>query len=77
VLNRRFAIAGVGLTLAFKVNVRDAIDRGELVSVLEKYCAPFPGYYLYYPQRRQASRALRAFIDHLQKWRRESRTRRR
>ncbi|HET9636585.1 MAG TPA: LysR family transcriptional regulator [Gemmatimonadaceae bacterium] len=77
VLNRRFAIAGVGLTLAFKVNVKDALDRGELVSVLEKYCAPFPGYYLYYPQRRQASRALRAFIDHLQKWRRESRTRRR
>lgn len=77
VLNRRFAIAGVGLTLAFKVNVKDALDRGELVSVLEKFCVPFPGYYLYYPQRRQASRALRAFIDHLQKWRRESRTRRR
>jgi len=77
VLNRRFAIAGLGLTLAFRVNVQDAIDRGELVSVLDKFCLPFPGYYLYYPQRRQASRALRAFIDHLQRWRRVSRTKRR
>jgi len=77
VLNRRFAIAGLGLTLAFRVNVQDAIDRGELVSVLDKFCVPFPGYYLYYPQRRQASRALRAFIDHLQRWRRVSRSKRR
>jgi DNA-binding transcriptional LysR family regulator len=72
-LNRRFAIAGLGITLAFREHVRDALGRGELVSVLEKFCAPFPGYYLYYPQRRQASRALRAFIDHLQGWRRASR----
>lgn len=26
---------------------------------------PFPGYYLYYPARRQASPALRALIDYL------------
>jgi DNA-binding transcriptional LysR family regulator len=77
VLNRRLAIAGLGLTLAFKVNVKDALDRGELVSVLDKFCVPFPGYYLYYPQRRQASRALRAFVDHLQRWRREPRSKRR
>ena len=57
------------MTLAFESNVRDAIDAGELVSVLEEFCAPFPGYYLYYPQRRQASRALRALIEHLQRWR--------
>lgn len=68
-LNRRLAIAGLGVTLAFESHVRDAIARGELVSVLEKFCAPFPGYYLYYPQRRQASRALRALIDHLRQWR--------
>ena len=68
-LNRRLAIAGLGVTLAFESHVRDAIARGELVSVLEEFCAPFPGYYLYYPQRRQASRALRALIDHLRRWR--------
>jgi DNA-binding transcriptional LysR family regulator len=73
VLNRRLAVAGLGITLAFRENVKKFLDSGELVSVLDKYCAPFPGYYLYYPQRRQASRALRAFIDYLTRWRRNSR----
>jgi len=36
------------------------IERGELVPVLEGICPPFPGFYLYYPQRRQASPPLRA-----------------
>jgi DNA-binding transcriptional LysR family regulator len=53
--------------------VKDYLDRGELVSMLEKFCEPFPGYYLYYPQRRQASRALRALIEHLRRWRRSAR----
>ena len=74
---RRLAIAGLGLTLAIKDHVKEALDRGELVSVLEKFCAPFPGYYLYYPQRRQASRALRALIAYLQRWRRDLRSKRR
>ncbi len=72
-LNRRLAIAGLGVTLAFEGNVRDAIERGELVSVLQKFCGPFPGYYLYYPQRRHASRILRALIDHIRVWRRGTR----
>lgn len=74
VLNRRLAIAGHGITLAFREHVREFVERGELVSILEEYCAPFPGYYLYYPQRRQASRVLRTFIDHLQAWRRTTRS---
>jgi len=77
VLNRRLAISGLGLTLAIKDHVEDALKRGELVSVLEKFCVPFPGYYLYYPQRRQASRALRALIDYVQRWRRDVRSKRR
>lgn len=69
-LNRLLATAGLGVTLAFEGHVRDALDRGQLVPILEKFCAPFPGYYLYYPQRRQASRVLRALVAHLQRWRR-------
>ena len=72
-VNRRLATEGLGVTLAFERNVRDAVERGELVSVLEEFCAPFPGYFLYYPQRRQASRALRALIEHLRRWRRAER----
>jgi DNA-binding transcriptional LysR family regulator len=69
-LNRRLAIAGLGITLSYEGHVRDAVEQGQLVSVLKEYCTPFPGYYLYYPQRRHASRALRAFIEHLRRSRR-------
>jgi DNA-binding transcriptional LysR family regulator len=31
--------------------------------VLAEWCAPFPGFYLYYPGRRQVSPALGAFIE--------------
>jgi DNA-binding transcriptional LysR family regulator len=72
-LNRRLAIAGLGVTLSYEGHVRDALARRELVRVLDRFCEPFPGYYLYYPHRRHASRALRALIDHLQRWRRGSR----
>lgn len=72
-LNRRLAIAGLGVTLSFEAHVRDALASGELVRVLEPFCEPFPGYYLYYPQRRHASRALRALIDHLRRWRQAGR----
>jgi DNA-binding transcriptional LysR family regulator len=61
----RLARDGFGLTIVYEDEVRDLVARGELVAVLEEFCEPFPGYYLYYPQRRQASPALRALIDHL------------
>jgi DNA-binding transcriptional LysR family regulator len=35
--------------------------------VLEEFSTPFPGFYLYYPQRRHASPALRALIDYLRR----------
>lgn len=41
------------------------LERGELISVLEEFYTPFPGFYLYYPARRQASPAFRALIDYL------------
>lgn len=69
-INRRLAVSGLGVTLSLENHVSDALERGELVRILEKFCEPFPGYYLYYPQRRHASRALRALIDHVQLLRR-------
>jgi DNA-binding transcriptional LysR family regulator len=75
-INRRLAVAGLGVTLAYDGHVRDALERGELVRVLERFCEPFPGYYLYYPQRRHASRALRALVDYLRRARQGSRAKR-
>lgn len=68
-INRTLAAAGLGVTMAFDISVRDALVRGTLVRVLERFCAPFPGYHLYYPQRRQASPALGALVAYLRRTR--------
>ena len=72
-INVRLALAGMGVTMVREDRVRGAIAKGDLVRVLDKFCAPFPGYYLYYLQRRQASPALRAFVDYLRQRTREKR----
>jgi DNA-binding transcriptional LysR family regulator len=64
-LNIRLAHAGAGLSLAADDRVREEVKRGELVAVLEEFSTPFPGFYLYYPQRRHASPALRALVEYL------------
>lgn len=64
-LNRRLVAAGLGVTLALTDHVRDEIANGTLVSVLDEFCTPFAGYSLYYPQRRHASRALGALVEHM------------
>ena len=74
-VNLRLARDGLGLTIVYEDQVRDEIARGELVPVLQEFCEPFPGYYLYYPHRRHASPVLRALIDHLRGVRRSMRAR--
>lgn len=64
-MNVRLARAGAGVTMVREDRVRDELAGGALVAVLDEFCAPFPGYYLYYPQRRHASPALRAFVASL------------
>jgi DNA-binding transcriptional LysR family regulator len=75
-INIRLALAGMGVTMAREDRVRDAIAKGELVPVLQEFSTPFPGYYLYYPQRRHASPALRAFVDYLRRARHLTQTNR-
>ena len=70
-MNARLARAGAGITMVREDRVRDDLASGALVTVLEEFCGPFPGYYLYYPQRRLASPALRALIDYLRESRRQ------
>jgi DNA-binding transcriptional LysR family regulator len=52
----RAAIDGLGLTFSFEEYVAPHITRGSLVRVLEDWCPPFAGYFLYYPSKRQQSR---------------------
>ena len=69
-MNIRLAREGVGVTMVREDRVRDDIERGDLVAVLDEFSTPFPGYYLYYPQRRHASPALRALVEYLRHERR-------
>jgi DNA-binding transcriptional LysR family regulator len=62
-LNVEAAINGAGLTFVFEDYVNDAIADGRLVRVLEDWCPPFDGFFVYYPSRRQMRPALRAFVD--------------
>jgi len=57
------ALDGAGIAFLIEPSVADDVNAGRLVSMLEDWCPPFPGYSIYYPSRRQVSPALRAFID--------------
>jgi DNA-binding transcriptional LysR family regulator len=59
----RLALEGVGIAIAVEETVADPIGAGRLMPLLEDWSAPFPGYFLCYPQQRQMAPALRAFID--------------
>ncbi|WP_037087936.1 LysR family transcriptional regulator [Neorhizobium vignae] len=61
----RTALAGFGITFALEETFRSYIDRGELVMALEDYLPPFPGFFLYFPNRRNMAPKLRALIDHV------------
>jgi len=63
----KLAVAGTGITFGMEENFRPAIARGELVPILEDYCPYFPGFYLYYPGRRNLAPKLRALVDHLKR----------
>lgn len=65
----RMALSGGGITFATSDTFRPYLERGELVSLLEDFLPPFPGFFLYYPQRRNMAPKLRALVDHARNWR--------
>ncbi|TNM62629.1 LysR substrate-binding domain-containing protein [Aliirhizobium smilacinae] len=65
----KLAIAGAGISFGMEDSFEVPIRRGELVPILEKFCPRFPGFYLYYPSRRNMAPKLRALVDHLRGFR--------
>jgi DNA-binding transcriptional LysR family regulator len=59
------ALAGFGLGYVPLEMVQPHIAKGRLKPVLDDWCPALPGYHLYYPSRRQLSRALAVLIDAL------------
>jgi DNA-binding transcriptional LysR family regulator len=61
------ATDGIGLAYVFESMVRELLAERRLVRVLEDYCPPFPGFFLYYPSRAQVAPKLAALVDFLKK----------
>jgi DNA-binding transcriptional LysR family regulator len=61
----RAALDGAGLAWVAEDRVTEHLESGALVRVLEDWCPPFPGFFLYYPSRRQQPAALAALVDTL------------
>lgn len=62
-LARTAALGSVGLTLAMESDVRDDIEAGRLVCVLEDWTPRLSPLSLYYPNRRNPTAAFKAFIE--------------
>lgn len=65
------ALSGAGFTFGLEETFRQHIQSGRLVALLEDYCPSFPGFFLYFPDRRNLAPKLRALVDYVQRWRKE------
>ncbi len=59
------ALAGLGLAYVPEDAAEPHLRKGFLKRVLEEWCAPYSGYHLYYPGRRQPTRAFSLLVDAL------------
>ena len=58
-------LSGFGLACVPEDMAQDLVKSGELIQVLADWCPSFPGYYLYYPSRKQHPPAFALLIDAL------------
>lgn len=61
----RLACAGAGITFGMEETFRPYLDCGELVTVLDAFSLPFPGFYLFFPKRQHQPPKLRALVNHV------------
>ena len=59
------ALEGLGIAFLPEEEFAPHIEHGQLVRVLQDWCPPFDGYYLYYPSRRQPTPAFSRVVDAL------------
>jgi len=57
------ALDGFGLAFVPEDRVLAHVREGKLARVLSDWCAPFPGFHLYYPSRRQHSPAFALLVE--------------
>ncbi|MBO0663050.1 LysR family transcriptional regulator [Jiella sp. MQZ9-1] len=65
---RAAAIAGLGFALSPSFVVRDDLESGRLVRVLDEYMSSEAGIYAVFPHRRHLPTRVRVFVDFLAEW---------
>ena len=65
----RTALAGGGITVGIEETFAPYLARGKLVTLLDRFLPPFPGFFLYFPDRRNQPPKLRALIEHVRRFR--------
>jgi DNA-binding transcriptional LysR family regulator len=61
----RAVLNGLGIGTSMEDRIAPMIADGRLVQVLRDWCPAFPGYFLYYPSRRNQPAALAALVNTL------------
>lgn len=56
------AVDGLGVAYVLEHEAADELASGRLVRLLEDWTPPFPGFFLYYPSRKQVSPTLSAWL---------------
>ncbi len=59
------ALDGAGLACITEATIIEHLNAGRLIRVLDAWCAPFPGWTLYYPRNRHTAPPVRALVDFL------------
>ena len=54
---------GIGLAFINETEIADELSDGTFVRVLQDWCQPYPGFFLYYSSRRQQTGALAALLS--------------
>ncbi|MEX6505287.1 LysR family transcriptional regulator [Jiella sp. M17.18] len=65
---RAAALAGLGLALSPSFVVREDLEKGRLVTVLDDYMSSEAGIYAVFPHRRHLPARVRVFVDFLAAW---------
>jgi DNA-binding transcriptional LysR family regulator len=59
------AADGLGVAYVLEHEAAPLVEAGRLLRVLDEWCAPFAGFFLYYPSRTQVSPVLAALLKRL------------
>jgi DNA-binding transcriptional LysR family regulator len=58
-------LEGVGIGMSMEHGLLPLIEEGKLIQVMKDWCPVFPGYFLFYPTRRNQPAALAALVSTL------------